>query len=215
MQPVPFGVAGELYVGGVGVGRGYLNNPTQTQAAFIPNPFGTGRLYKTGDKARYLPDNNIEFLGRLDYQVKIRGFRIELGEIEAVLAQSPLVEAAAVTVREDNGNRYLVGYVVPATPTYPSPLTPSKLRQILKDKLPDYMVPSAFVVLDTMPLTPNGKVDRNALPVPDLQLDLQDNFVAPQNPTQEVLAGIWAEILNLPQIGIHDNFFEQIGRAHV
>ncbi|MBW4632890.1 MAG: amino acid adenylation domain-containing protein [Iphinoe sp. HA4291-MV1] len=214
LQPVPIGVAGELYVGGVGVGRGYLNNPQQTQKAFLADPFTQqegARLYKTGDKARYLPDGNIEFLGRIDYQVKIRGFRIELGEIEAILSQHPCVQEAVVNPCGDqSANKRLVAYVVPNSELT---VTSSELRNFLKDKLPDYMVPSAFVTLEKMPLTPNGKVDRKALPAPDLELSLKDSFVAPRTLTEEILAKLWAEILNLKQVGIHDNFFELGGHS--
>ncbi|MBW4632892.1 MAG: amino acid adenylation domain-containing protein [Iphinoe sp. HA4291-MV1] len=215
LQPVPLGVAGELYVGGVGVGRGYLHNPQQTQRAFIADPFAQqegARLYKTGDKARYLKDGNIEFLGRIDYQVKIRGFRIELGEIEVVLSQHPSVQEAVVIAREDQpGNKRLVGYVVPKSELT---VTSSELRSFLKEKLPDYMVPSAFVTLEKMPLTPNGKVDRKALPEPDpTHSELEGTFVAPRTPVEEVLADIWTEILGLEQVGIHHNFFELGGHS--
>ena len=212
LQPLPIGVAGELYVGGVGVGRGYLYNSTLTEKAFIKNPFereADARLYKTGDKARYLTDGNIEFLGRIDYQVKIRGFRIELGEIEVVLAQYPQVRQVVVIAREEQpGNQYLVAYVVPS-----QEITTSELRDFLKQKLPEYMIPTAFVLLESIPLTPNGKVDRRALPAPDFQLGLNANFVAPYTPTQEILAKLWAEVLNLKQVGIYDNFFEIGGHS--
>jgi acyl carrier protein len=201
-----------LYVGGAGVGRGYLYNQALTEKAFIPNPFApnTGeRLYKTGDKARYLADGNIEFLGRIDYQVKIRGFRIELGEIEAVLAQHPEVREVIVTAREEQaGNPYIAAYVVGTQDT----ISTGELRDFLKHKLPDYMIPAAFVVLEFLPLTPNGKVDRRALPMPNLQ-ENRDAFVAPRTPTQETLAELWAEILNLKQVGIYDNFFELGGHS--
>ncbi len=214
LQPVPIGVAGELYVGGVGVGRGYLRNPQQTQQTFIPNPFAQqadSRLYKTGDKVRYLRDGNIEFLGRIDYQVKIRGFRIELQEIEAVLAQHPQVREAVVIAREDQpGNKRLVAYIV----SNPEPPTTSILRSFLKEKLPDYMVPAAFVILEKMPLTPNGKVDRKAFPAPDwAHPELNSTFVAPRSPIEEMLAGIWVEILGLEQVGIYDNFFDLGGHS--
>ena len=212
LQPLPIGVAGELYVGGAGVGRGYLNAPELTQQAFMPSPLSRSadeRLYKTGDRARYLPDGNIEFLGRIDYQVKIRGFRIELGEIEAVLHQHPQVREATVIAREDRlGNQYLAAYAVvsPGTAT-------SDLRNFLKQKLPDYMVPGACVLLDAIPLTPNGKVDRNALPMPDLELSPIGDFVPPATPTQANLAKLWAEVLNIPAVGIHNNFFELGGHS--
>jgi amino acid adenylation domain-containing protein len=229
LQPVPIGVAGELYVGGVGVGRGYLNNPELTQLSFIPNPFDRGRMYKTGDKARYLPDGEIEFLGRLDDQVKVRGFRIELGEIEAVLTRHLLVDTAVVIVREDTpNNQHLVAYVVPGTHPCPSEegiTSPSQdglisqegitseLREFLKQQLPDYMRPSAFILLESIPLTPNGKVDRRALPAPDLQLSLNANFVPPRNAIELQLMQIWEEVLHVHPIGIRDNFFDLGGHS--
>jgi amino acid adenylation domain-containing protein len=215
LQPVPIGVAGEVYVGGIGVGRGYLNNAERTAEVFIADSFAQepgARLYQTGDKARYLSDGNIEFLGRLDHQVKIRGFRIELGEIEAVLAQHPEVLQTVVVVWEDHpDNKCLVAYVVPHQE---QGATPRELRGFLKEKLPDYMVPAAFVMLDTLPLTPNGKVDRRALPVPDTSsLGLEEGFVPPRTHTEEVLTVIWAEVLGLEQIGIYNNFFELGGHS--
>ncbi|MBW4508478.1 MAG: amino acid adenylation domain-containing protein [Scytonematopsis contorta HA4267-MV1] len=223
LQPLPIGVPGELYVGGIGVGRGYLNNPTLTQQVFIENPFINLKLYKTGDKVRYLPDGNIEFIGRIDYQVKIRGFRIELGEIEVVLAQHAEVREAVVIAREDQpGNQYLAAYVVMQSPlpTPPSPLPiphsplPTLLSEYLKEKLPDYMIPGAFVQMESIPLTPNGKVDRRALPMPNFQISLSDNFVPPSTPNQEILAKLWGEVLNLKQqVGVHDNFFELGGNS--
>jgi amino acid adenylation domain-containing protein len=212
LQPVPIGVAGELYVGGAGVGRGYLNAPELTQQAFITHTFANGdtaRLYKTGDKARYLPNGNIEFLGRIDFQVKIRGFRIELGEIEAVLSQYPQVREVTVIAREEQaGNQYLAAYIVAN-----SLIETTALRDFLKQKLPDYMVPGAFVFLDNIPLTANGKVDRNALPLPDLSFTSMSNFTPPVTSTQTELAQLWAEVLNIPQVGIHNNFFELGGHS--
>ena len=200
LQPVPIGVPGELYIGGAGVARGYLNRPDLTADKFIPNPFSSGRLYKTGDQARYLSDGNIEYLGRLDEQVKIRGFRIELGEIEAVLAQHPDITEALVTVHEDTqGNKRLVAYLVSSTP--------QNLRDFLKSKLPDYMIPSAFIPLTTFPLTANGKINRNALPSPDLTTQTA-SLVLPRTANEEILAQIWAEVLGRESISIHDNFFE-------
>ncbi|MCP6762150.1 MAG: amino acid adenylation domain-containing protein [Fischerella sp. CENA71] len=217
LQPVPIGIPGELYVGGIGVGRGYLHDLEQTQLAFIHNRFqqttcgvSTSRLYKTGDQARFLPDGNIEFLGRIDYQVKIRGFRIELGEVEAVLTQHPYVQEAVVISRENlPENQYLVAYVV----LNQAMDATNELRKYLKEKLPDYMVPSVVMILEKMPLTSNGKIDRSALPVPDFQLNLTAGFAPPRTPTQEVLANLWAEVLNLKQVGIHDNFFELGGHS--
>ena len=213
LQPLPIGVAGELYIGGIGLARGYLNQPELTVRRFIPNPFQPGtRLYKTGDLARYLPDGNIEFLGRGDNQVKIRGFRIELGEIEAELSQHPNVGEIALLVREDEpGNKYLVAYIVPHDNVIP---TLSELRSSLKQKLPDYMVPSAFVMLDALPLTPNGKVDRRALPAPDCtRLVSEQTFASPRTPIEEVLAGIWAQVLGYEPVDIHDNFFDLGGHS--
>jgi amino acid adenylation domain-containing protein len=212
LQPVPIGVAGELYVGGAGVGRGYLNAPELTERAFIPNPFSpesSDRLYKTGDRVRYLANGELEFLGRLDFQVKIRGFRIELGEIEAVLNQYPGIQEVTVIAREEQvGNQYLAAYIVAN-----HPIEPSNLREFLKQKLPDYMVPSALIFLDRIPLTPNGKVDRQALPIPDLGASSSDRFTPPQTPTQTQLAQLWTEILNLPEVGIYNNFFELGGHS--
>ena len=208
LQALPVGVPGELHISGAGLARGYLNRPELTQEKFIANPFSTypgSRLYKTGDLARYLPNGNIEYLGRIDNQVKIRGFRIELAEIEAVLNQRDDVQVACVIAREDDpGNKRLVGYIVPSSQMT---CTVSELPQFLKTKLPDYMVPNIFVILDSLPLTPNGKVDRRALPVPDLQGQGTDKYVAPRTPTEEILSLIWAQVLKLEQVGIHDNFF--------
>ncbi|MBW4457214.1 MAG: amino acid adenylation domain-containing protein [Nostoc indistinguendum CM1-VF10] len=215
LQPVPVGVPGELYIGGVGLARGYRNRPELTAEKFIAHPFSNesgARLYKTGDLARYLPDGNIEFLGRIDHQVKIRGFRIELGEIEAVLSQYPGVRETVVVVREDEpGSKRLVAYVV-LNPE--QALTITDLRRFLEEKLPQYMVPTAFVMLEALPLTPSGKVNRRALPVPDkAQLQPEGIFVAPQTPVEELLAGIWAEVLGVEKVGIHNNFFELGGHS--
>ncbi|WP_414542084.1 amino acid adenylation domain-containing protein [Nostoc sp. CCY0012] len=211
LQPVPIGVAGELHIGGVGVARGYLNRLDLTNEKFISHPFSEepqSRLYKTGDLARYLPDGNIEYLGRIDHQVKIRGFRIELGEIETVLSQHPSVREAVVLVQE---NQFLVAYTI-----FHQNATNSinELRNYLQRHLPEYMIPSAFVLLDSLPLTPNGKVDRKALPAPEqTRTELEQKFVAPRNPTEEMLAGIWVKILGIEQIGIHDNFFDLGGHS--
>ncbi|MCB8765707.1 amino acid adenylation domain-containing protein [Planktothrix agardhii 1029] len=220
LQPVPVGVAGELHIGGAGLARGYLNRPELTQEKFIPDPFSNysdSRLYKTGDLARYLPDGNIEYLGRIDNQVKIRGFRIELGEIETVLSQHSAVKTAIVIAREDETEqKRLVAYVVTQTegisaPQEQSLLAVNELRQFLKAQLPEYMVPSAFVILESLPLTSNGKVDRRALPAPDFQSEEQ--YVAPRNPIEEILASIWVKVLKVEQVGIHDNFFELGGHS--
>ncbi|BAT53523.1 amino acid adenylation domain-containing protein [Nostoc sp. NIES-3756] len=211
LQPVPVGIPGELHIGGVGLARGYLNRPELTQERFINNSFGSGCLYKTGDLARYLPDGNIEYIGRIDNQVKIRGFRMELGEIETVLSQHKDVQASCVIAREDSpGDKRLVAYIVPHQ--HCTNIL-NQLRDFLKAKLPEYMVPNAIVILDSLPLTPNGKIDRRALPAPDLQSKLSDKYVAPRTPIEEMLAQIWAQILKLEQVGIHDNFFELGGHS--
>ncbi|MBG1264988.1 non-ribosomal peptide synthetase [Nostoc sp. WHI] len=212
LHRVPIGVPGELYVGGASVARGYLNQPTLTSEKFLPNPFFEGdTLYKTGDLVRRLSDGNLEFLGRIDTQVKIRGFRIELGEVEAVLNQHSDIKQVVVIVREDEpGNKYLVAYLIAKD----NPLTPSSLRNFLKTKLPDYMIPAAFVFLEAFILTPNGKINRRVLPAPDAdQRNLEVDFVAPRTPTEQELATIWAEVLKLKQVGIHDNFFELGGHS--
>ncbi|MDZ8032059.1 non-ribosomal peptide synthetase [Nostoc sp. DedSLP04] len=210
-QPVPIGVRGEMYVGGAGVTRGYLNRPELTKQRFISNVFNQSKLYKTGDLARYLPNGDLEYLGRIDNQVKIRGFRIELGEIETLLASHPAIWESVVLVQEDEpGDKRLVAYVVPQVEQSP---TVPELRQFLKAKLPEYMVPSAFVLLESLPLTSNGKVDRRALPKPELDSTLLEKFVAPRTPMEEMLAQIWAEVLKVEQVGIHDNFFELGGHS--
>jgi amino acid adenylation domain-containing protein len=213
LQPVPTGVTGELYIGGCGLARGYLHRPELTAEKFIPHPFSSEagqRLYKTGDLARYLADGNIEFLGRIDHQVKIRGFRIELGEIEAALAQHPTVREAVVSVQgEAPGDRRLVAYV-----TLERTLGIIELRNFLKTKLPDYMVPSAFVFLDRLPVTANGKVDRGALPDPGRSRpELENPFVSPSTPIEKTIASIWVEVFKLERIGIHDNFFDLGGHS--
>ncbi|MEO1348693.1 MAG: amino acid adenylation domain-containing protein [Cyanobacteria bacterium J06635_15] len=214
LQPVPIGVPGEIYIGGAGLARGYFNRPNLTQERFIPNPFNnskfkiqSSKLYRTGDLGRYLPDGNIEFLGRVDHQVKIHGFRIELGEIEVTLRQHPAVQETAVLAREDpSGNQRLVAYLVP---NKQSKLTTSELRSFLQEKLPEYMVPAIFVLLKAIPLTPNGKIDRQALPEPEAtRSGAARGFVAPRTGVEKVLADVWAQTLRLEKIGIHDNFFE-------
>jgi amino acid adenylation domain-containing protein len=216
LKPVPVGVPGELYIGGDGVAQGYLNRPELTAEKFIFNPFRmdtrTARLYRTGDLARYHADGNIECLGRLDHQVKVRGFRIELEEIESVLNRHPGVQQTVVVAREDiPGDKRLVAYLVPAR--QPAP-TSSELRSFLRRQLPEYMLPSAFVILETIPLTPNGKVDRRALPPPE-QSDLSkpEEFEAPRNPVESQLVKIWETVLRTKPIGIRDNFFELGGHS--
>jgi acyl-coenzyme A synthetase/AMP-(fatty) acid ligase/acyl carrier protein len=214
-QPVPVGVAGELYVGGAQVARGYLNSPELTAERFIPDPFrpGTGGLlYRTGDLTRYLKDGNIEYLGRLDHQVKLRGFRIELGEVEMALRSHPGVEDAVVVAREEEpGFQQLVGYVVLSEE---AEVGWGELREHLSERLPEYMLPVGHVVLESLPLTPNGKVDRRALPKPDGSLTGPiENFVPPRNPMEATLAQIWADLLRLEQVGVHDNFFELGGHS--
>ena len=235
LQRVPIGIPGELYVGGSSVARGYLNQPILTQEKFIPNTFlkthgsrfksgnppnalpplikgGRGDLlYKTGDLVRRFADGNLEFIGRIDNQVKIRGFRIELTEIETVLSQHSEIGQVIVTIREDQpGDKSLVAYIVPNN----SQLTSSQVRNFLSEKLPNYMIPNAFVLLDAFPLSPNGKINRRGLPAPDSsQRSLAVEFVAPRTATEQELASIWAEVLRLEQVGLYDNFFELGGHS--
>jgi amino acid adenylation domain-containing protein len=208
-QPVPVGIPGEIYIGGVGVARGYLNQPTLTAERFVPNPFGAGRLYRTGDYARRFPNGNLEFIGRVDHQVKIRGFRIELGEIEAALAEHEHVESVVVLAREDTrGDKRLVGYVVGRE----GPIEAAELRSFLKSKLPDYMIPFVFISLPEMPLTTNGKVDTRALPAPDRSATA-DTYVPPRTETEQKLAEVWADVLKLERVSVEDNFFELGGHS--
>jgi amino acid adenylation domain-containing protein/non-ribosomal peptide synthase protein (TIGR01720 family) len=205
---VPVGVPGELYVGGAGLARGYLNKPELTAARFVANPFskdGTQRLYRSGDLVRYRPDGQLEYLGRIDDQVKIRGFRIELGEIATQLLQQPDVKEALVIARGSGNEKKLVAYVVPAEAQADELAFVETMRTALRQQLPDYMVPSAFVVLESFPLTRNGKIDKKALPEPEWQSTAA--YVAPLNATEEKLAAIWAQLLKLERVGIHDNFF--------
>lgn len=211
LQHVAIGVAGELYIGGKGLGRGYLMRADWTAERFVPNPFPRAsgeRLYRTGDKGRYLADGNIEFLGRLDYQVKIRGFRIELGEIEAVLCQHPEVASAVVVAWGDNEKR-LVGYFVPNEGKVEDV---TRLRDYLKEKLPEYMVPAQFVQLEQMPLTSSGKVDRRALPAPESSAAIK-GYVGPSTAVERLLTEIWAEVLSVERVGINDNFFDLGGHS--
>jgi amino acid adenylation domain-containing protein len=214
LNPVPVGVAGELYIGGDGLAHGYLNQPESTAARFVPDPFNPGdRLYKTGDLVRYLPDGNLEFLGRLDEQVKIRGFRIELTEIEAALRQHPQIRTCLVLARDDVSStaKRLVGYIVAHHETS---LSIPELRRHLKRQLPEFMIPAAFVFLKTMPLTSNGKVDREALPEPDsARPELEQEYVGPRSPVEEQLARLWAEVLSREKIGVYDNFFDSGGHS--
>lgn len=214
LQPVPAGVAGELYIGGAGVASGYLNQAEQTAARFIPDPFSPEagrRLYKTGDLARYLIDGNVEFLGRVDHQVKVRGYRIELGEIESVLLQHPEVsETVVVALRDVADEPRLVAYVVPHQK---HEFTTDELRRFLLENLPEYMTPAAFVLLKSLPLTRNGKIDRQALPAPEESTESEKAFVAPSTPTEEALAGIWREVLGVKRVGVHDNFFRLGGHS--
>jgi amino acid adenylation domain-containing protein len=208
LRPVPIGVAGELLLGGVGLARGYLGRPELTAAAFVPDPCGGepgGRLYRTGDLTRFLPDGQVEYLGRIDFQVKIRGFRIELGEIEAALTALDGVREAAVVVREDLGEKRLVAYVV-------GEVFAAVLRQALLERLPDSMVPAAFVKLAALPLTLNGKLDRKALPPPERQTSAE-TWQAPRTPVEEVLAGIWGELLGFERVGVDDHFFALGGHS--
>jgi amino acid adenylation domain-containing protein len=217
LNPVPEGVAGEIHLAGDGLARGYLNRPGLTAEKFIPNPFGSilgARMYKTGDLARYLPDGNIDYLGRIDNQVKIRGFRIELGDIEAALARHPWVREAVVLAREeDAGKRQLVAYVIATDGTVTDAAGHAdRLRAALLACLPEYMVPAHFVFLDRFPLTANGKLDRKALPAPDLSRS-GDGFVAPRNAAEEILTRVWARVLKRDNVGIHDNFFSMGGHS--
>jgi amino acid adenylation domain-containing protein len=213
LHPVPIGVPGQLYLGGVGVARGYLNRADLTAEKFIPNPYSSetgARLYQTGDLVRYRSDGNLEYLGRIDNQVKIRGFRIELGEIEAALNTYPQIQQAVVIATEDTaGNKRLVAYIV----TPEGLLAHNQLREFLWSKLPEYMVPSAFVTLDTLPLTPSGKVDRKALPAPDGEIGREQEYVTPRTPSEEIIADIFAAVLGVPNVGIHDNFFDLGGHS--
>jgi amino acid adenylation domain-containing protein/non-ribosomal peptide synthase protein (TIGR01720 family) len=211
-EPVPIGVPGELYVGGMGLARGYLRRPDLTAEKFLPHPWSAvpgARLYRTGDLVRYLPDGDLDFLGRLDHQVKIRGLRIELGEIESTLGQHPGLREVVVLAREDRpGDKRLVAYALPAEERRP---TDQELRGFLRSHLPEYMVPTAFIFLDTFPLTPNGKVDRRALPAPETAPEAA--YIPPRGPMEQTLATLWREVLGLERIGREDNFFDLGGHS--
>ncbi|MFP2934529.1 non-ribosomal peptide synthetase, partial [Pyxidicoccus sp. 3LG] len=214
LHPVPVGVPGELCVGGVGLARGYLGQPALTAERFVPNPFASdgSRLYRTGDRVRWLADGTLEYLGRIDTQVKLRGFRIELGEVESALAQLPSVREAVAVVREDApGVTRLVAYAVAEEG---ETLDSAALRQALKQRLPEHMVPSAIALLPALPLTSHGKVDRKALPPPEGAGEEQAReYVAPRTRTEEQLAALWAELLHVERVGIHDDFFELGGHS--
>ena len=223
MRPIPVGTEGELHISGVGLARGYLSHPDLTAEAFVPNPYSDkpgDRLYRTGDLARWRPEGRVEFLGRLDHQVKVRGFRIEPGEIESALQAHPAVQGAVVVAREDkpevlaetlNAERRLVAYIVPRQGTEP---TTAAIRSFLRDKLPRYMIPSQFMFLDSLPLTPVGKVDRRALPVPDNgRPELDQTFIGPSTPSECLIARIWREALGIDRVGVYDNFFDLGGHS--
>jgi acyl-coenzyme A synthetase/AMP-(fatty) acid ligase/acyl carrier protein len=215
LQPVPVGTVGELYIGGEGLARGYFNRPELTAEKFVPHPFSAEageRLYKTGDLVRYLADGNIENLGRIDFQLKVRGFRVELGEIEAALDQHPAVHESVVVASGSAGSdKRLVAYVVCDKSQPPSV---HELKGFLKDRLPNYMVPPIFVFISAMPLTPNGKVDRNALPEPEqTRPDLMAEYVAARTEIEAALTEMWMQLLKLEQIGIFDNFFDLGGHS--
>ena len=217
MQPVPIGVPGELYASGEGLARGYLGHPDLTAEYFVPDPFtdrpGT-RMYKTGDMVRYVNDGNLHFLGRNDQQIKIRGFRVEPGEIETILCQHPQIrEAVVVAYEELSGNKRLIAYLVPDTASSPAP---EQVRAYLQSKLPVYMIPSAIIILERLPLTSNGKLDRRALPAPEsipARNPSDDRCASPRNQIEELLVGVWSEVLGIEQVGIYDNFFELGGHS--
>ncbi len=214
LQLVPVGIPGELYIGGRGLARGYLARPDLTAERFVPHPFASSpgeRLYRTGDLTRYLPDGNLQFLGRIDHQVKIRGYRIELGEIETILSRHPAVRTAVVLVREEAAAKYLVAYVTPSEIS--TPPSGTELRQYLQRQVPEYMLPAHILVLDQLPLTRNGKLDRQALPLPEAFPGNTDVDSAAASPLEEILAGMWASLLGRSQVGRQDNFFELGGHS--
>jgi acyl-coenzyme A synthetase/AMP-(fatty) acid ligase/acyl carrier protein len=204
--PLPVGVAGELFIGGEGVARGYLGKPGLTANRFLADPFSDNgtRMYQTGDVVRRLSDGTIDYLGRADDQVKVRGFRIEPGEIETVLTSHPSVGSAVVVARAEEGRKHLVAYVVPAN----GGVDTAELRSATAETLPDYMVPAAFVPIDRLPLNSNGKLDRAALPSPDWAVTTQSDHVAPRTDTEKIVSDIWATVLGVDRVGVGDNFFE-------
>jgi acyl-coenzyme A synthetase/AMP-(fatty) acid ligase/aryl carrier-like protein len=217
LNPTPWGAQGHLYIGGQCLTDGYLNRPELTAECFLPDPFSSirgARIYKTGDLARHLPDNNLQFLGRKDQQVKIRGFRIELGEIEARLAESPDVcESVVIAHKEASGEKRLLAYVVPADEAVNPAELAAALRTYMRARLPDYMVPSAFMRIRSLPLTPNGKLDRDRLPAPDGEAYAQPLYEAPQGSSEIIIAQVWQELLKVERIGRNDNFFELGGHS--
>lgn len=214
LEPVPVGTTHELYIGGDGLSRGYLNHSDLTADRFVPDPFSLrpgARLYKTGDLARFLRNGEIEYIGRNDFQVKIRGYRIELGEIEFALAQHPCVRQAVVTARETNGrDKRLIAYLVLKEP---GAVSAQQLKEFLKGQFPEYMVPFSFVMLDELPLTTTGKVDRNALPLDQIGVEANEKYLAPQTALEQVLASIFAEILSLERVSADDSFFDLGGHS--
>jgi hypothetical protein len=215
MRPVPVGVAGELWIGGAQVAEGYVRRPELTAERFVPDPFrgeAGARLYKTGDLARWNEDGSIAFLGRRDHQIKLRGYRIELGEIESVLAAHPDVEQAVALARRNGGETRLLAWVV--SRGEPDAKLPLRLRRWLEERLPEPMVPSAFVVLDALPVTPNGKVDRRALPEPDgTRPELESVYAAPSTSLERRIAEIWRSVLGVDRVGLRDNFFDLGGHS--
>src|SRR5260370_1063395 len=201
-KPVPVGVCGELYIAGAGLARGYFDRPELTAERFLPNPFSSARdarMFRSGDLARYRPDGTIEFLGRADYQVKIRGFRVEVGEIEEALGKPPTVRRNVVVVHEDmSGDRRVVAYIVPFAE---GKIDLTELRAFVQRKLPEYMIPSALVELPDLPLTPSGKINRRALPAPEFAAQLEQNYLAPRTEVEELLSGVWAEVLKVGRVG--------------
>jgi amino acid adenylation domain-containing protein len=219
LQPVPVGVAGEIFIAGECVSRGYLNRPDLTEKKYLPNPFGAGKLYASGDVGRFRADGVIEIIGRSDFQVKIRGHRIELGEIELVLTKHPSIREAVVVAQEFSGDKRLVAYpVLKANGNGAPHLEANELREFLSNRLPDVMIPSAFVFLDQLPLTPSGKINRKALPLPEIQCANGINrngatHSAPQTDLEKSVAKIWQELLRVEKIGLHDNFFDLGGHS--